>query len=127
MKQHPFEKHPHNAYGFEVGQEVEWFEWIYKYRNSLSEYKNTMKETRFQCDDVLKKYIATNEELLHLNRLLNSFAMSKTFKPFHAKFLKSKKVDRSYLVKFKSLLLKKSDEDVNKDPAYYLSLVNNRL
>ena len=127
MKAHPFEKYRWNRYGFEVGQELEWFEWLHKYKHSLRGYREELKKERFDCTEAMGRYIQIKEEILQISQTISEFATGNSCRPFHGKFLKSKKVDAVDLVKFKTILLKRYEESEKKDPAYYLTIINNKV
>jgi hypothetical protein len=127
MKTHPFEKYRWNRYGFEVGQEVEWFEWLHKYKHALRGYREQLKKERFDCSEIMERYIQIKEEILQISQTISEFASGNSCRQFHGKFLKSKKVDAVDLVKFKTILLKKYEESEKKDASYYLSIVNNKI
>lgn len=124
MKQHPFDRTPWLTYGFEKGEEVQWFEWVVNYRNALDRYRNKMSEDRFNCEQTLKDYIAIKEEALPIKRILSTYIYTYPFRPFHSAFLKSKKVDGSEKEKLKNKLLKLYEDSDNKNGKYYLSIVN---
>lgn len=124
---HPFEKYRWNRYGFEVGQEVEWFDWLHKYKHALRGYREQLKKERFDCSEIMERYIQIKEEILQISQTISEFASGNSCRQFHGKFLKSKKVDAVDLVKFKSILLKKYEDSEKKDPAYYLSIINNKV
>lgn len=127
MKAHPFEKYRWNRYGFEVGQEVEWFEWLHKYKHALRGYREQLKKERFDCSEIMERYIQIKEEILQISQTISEFASGNSCRQFHCKFLKSKKVDAVDLVKFKTILLKKYEDSEKKDASYYLSIVNNKI
>jgi hypothetical protein len=127
MKPHPFEKYRWNRYGFEVGQEVEWFEWLHKYKHALRGYREQLKKERFDCSEIMERYIQIKDEILQISQTISEFASGNSCRQFHGKFLKSKKVDAVDLVKFKTILLKKYEESEKKDASYYLSIVNNKI
>ena len=127
MKAHPFEKYRWNRYGFEIGQEVEWFEWLHKYKHALRGYREQLKKERFDCSEIMERYIQIKEEILQISQTISEFASGNSCRQFHGKFLKSKKVDAVDLVKFKSILLKKYEDSEKKDPAYYLTIINNKV
>lgn len=126
MKQHPFDRTPWLTYGFEKGEEVQWFEWIVNYRNALDMYRDKMSEDRFNCEQTLKDYIAIKEEALPIKRILSTYIYTNPFRPFHSAFLKSKKVDASEKEKLKNKLLKLYEDSDNKNGKYYLSIVNTK-
>jgi hypothetical protein len=123
MKRHPFDRTPWLTYGFEKGEEVQWFEWIVNYRNALDKYRDKMSEDRFNCNETLKDYIANKEEALPIKRILSTYIYTNPFRPFHSAFLKSKKVDAIERVKLKNKLLKSYEESTKKDAKYYLSII----
>lgn len=127
MKTHPFEKYRWNRYGFEVGQEVEWFEWLHKYKHALRGYREQLKKERFDCSEIMERYIQIKDEILQISQTISEFATGNSCRQFHGKFLKSKKVEAVDLVKFKTILLKKYEESEKKDASYYLSIVNNKI
>jgi hypothetical protein len=127
MKTHPFEKYRWNRYGFEIGQELQWFEWLHKYKHALRGYREQLKKERFDCSEIMERYIQIKEEILQISQTISEFASGNSCRQFHGKFLKSKKVDAIDLVKFKTILLKKYDDSEKKDPAYYLSIINNKV
>lgn len=127
MKTHPFKKYRWNRYGFEIGQEVEWFEWLHKYKHALRAYRESMKEERWENPDVMARFIQIKEEILQISQTISEFASGNSCRPFHSKFLKSKKVDAVDLVKFKTILLKKYEDSEKKDASYYLSIINNKI
>jgi len=123
MKTHPFEKYRWNRYGFEIGQEVEWFEWLHKYKHALRGYREQLKKERFDCSEIMERYIQIKDEILQISQTISEFATGNSCRQFHGKFLKSKKVDAVDLVKFKSILLKNYEESESKDAKYYLSII----
>lgn len=127
MKTHPFERTPWNRYGFEIGQELEWFEWMVNYRDALKDYRNSLKIGRYKCDVQLNQYIAVKEELTHIRALIYSYVTANIFRPFHLDFLKSKKLDATEKIKLKNNLLKAYENSEYKDGNYYLSIVNIKL
>ncbi|MEY4433019.1 MAG: hypothetical protein RLZZ44_1152 [Bacteroidota bacterium] len=127
MKAHPFDRTPWLTYGFEKGQELEWFEWVVNYRNALDRYSDSMNDDRFSCDKTLKEYITIKDEALPIKRILSTYIYTNPFRPFHSAFLKSKKVDASEKAKLKTKLLKLYEEGENKDGKYYLSIVNAKV
>jgi hypothetical protein len=127
MKAHPFDRTPWLTYGFEKGQELEWFEWVVNYRNALDRYRDSMNDDRFSCDKTLKEYITIKDEALPIKRILSTYIYTNPFRHFHSAFLKSKKVDASEKVKLKTKLLKLYEEGENKDGKYYLSIVNAKV
>lgn len=124
---HPFEKYRWNRYGFEIGEELQWFEWLFNYKHSLREYRERLKRDRFDSDDIMDRYILVKEEIRQIQSIINQFASGNSCRPYHGKFLKSKKIDTAELLRFKNLLLKNYEISEKKDPAYYLSIVNNKL
>lgn len=120
---HPFDKYKYNRFGFEVGQELEWFEWLHNYRASLKEYRNKLKNERFEDEEILKRFIAVKEELIQISQTIHTFAAKISFRPYHKAFLKSTKIDRAELLKFKTILLKNYEESHKKDAKYYLSII----
>jgi hypothetical protein len=120
---HPFDKYKYNRFGFEVGQELEWFEWLHNYRASLKEYRNQLKNERFEDEEVMKRFIAVKEELIQISQTIHTFAAKVSFRPYHKAFLKSTKIDRVELFKFKSILIKNYEESESKDAKYYLSII----
>jgi hypothetical protein len=120
---HPFDKYKYNRFGFEVGQELEWFEWLHNYRASLKEYRNQLKNERFEDEEILKRFIAVKEELIQISQTIHTFASKIAFRPYHKAFLKSIKIDRAELLKFKTILLKNYEESESKDAKYYLSII----
>ena len=127
MKQHPFDRTPWLTYGFEKGEEVQWFEWVVKYRNALDRYRDSMSDERFNCEQTLKEYIANKEEAQPIKRILNTYIYTHPFRPFHLAFLKSKKVDAIERLKLKTKLLKVYEESTNKNGKYYLSIVEAKI
>jgi hypothetical protein len=120
---HPFDKYKYNRFGFEVGQELEWFEWLHNYRASLKEYRNKLKEERFEDEEILKRYIEIKEELIQISQTIHTFASKISFRPYHKAFLKSTKIDGAELVKFKNILIKNYEDSESKDAKYYLSII----
>ena len=124
MKTHPFDRTPWNRYGFEVGEEVQWFEWLFKYRTALQNYKYNLDSERFHCDKTLQEYITIKEEWRQICCVINYYITTIQFRPFHSAFLKSKKVDATEREKLKTKLLKLYEDSEHKDGKYYLSIVN---
>ena len=124
MKIHPFERTPSNCYGFEVGQEVEWFEWLFKYREALMKYRSSLENDRYHCEKTLQEYISIKEEWRHICYIINYYIPTINYRPFHSAFIKSQKVDAIDRVKLKNKLLKLYEEGEFKDGKYYLSIVN---
>lgn len=124
MKTHPFDRTPWFRYGFDKGEEVEWFAWMINYRNALDKYRDKMNQERFNCEQTLKDYIANKEEAQPIKRILNTYIYTYPFRPFHSAFLKSKKVDAIERLKLKNKLLKLYADSENKDGKYYLSIIN---
>lgn len=124
---HPFDKTPWNSYGFEKGQEVEWFEWLCNYRDALKELRKKLDKERYTCDKERDQYIIIKEELVHIRRLINDYVLHHRFRPFHKGILKSKKLDGAEKVRLKNNLLKAYEKSEYKDGSYYLSIVNIKL
>ena len=124
MKPHPFEKYRWNRYGFEVGQELEWFEWLFKYRDAIKQYKKSMEDDRFSCDETLQRYIQIKEELVYIRGLICAYIPTMQFRPYHLSFMKSNKIDAVDKVRLKNNLLKAYENSEHKDGKYYLSIAN---
>lgn len=124
MKTHPFDRTPWNRYGFEVGEEVQWFEWLFKYRKALMKYRSSLEQDRYNCDKALQEYITIKEEWRHISSIINYYIPTINYRPFHSAFLKSKKVDAIERLKLKNKLLKLYADSENKDGKYYLSIIN---
>lgn len=124
---HPFDKTPWNSYGFEKGQELEWFEWLCNYRDALKELRDKLEKERYTCDIARAQYITTKEEIVHIRGLINAYVLHHRFRPYHKAFLKSTKIDMSDKIRLKNKLLKTYEEGEFKDGKYYLSIVNTKL
>jgi len=120
---HPFDKYKFNRFGFEIGQELEWFEWLHNYKACLKEYRKQLKQDRFDDEDSLQKFIANKEEIINITSTINQYASKLAFRPYHKAFLQSKKIDKAELLKFKNILLKNYEESESKDAKYYLSII----
>ena len=60
---HPFNKKKFNTYGFEIGQELEWFEWLCNYEQSLRIACNTYREHRYDGDHFMEQYLNMKVEM----------------------------------------------------------------
>ena len=120
---HPFNKSKFNTYGFEIGQELEWFEWLYNYERSLRHACNTYREHRYEGDHFMNQYLNMKVEMRCLRQYLHQTLCNATYRPWHKLFLKSTKIDAHFKSLFKKNLLKSYEESHKKDAKYYLSII----
>jgi hypothetical protein len=120
---HPFNKSKFNTYGFEIGQELEWFEWLYNYERSLRHACNTYRAKRYEHDHYMNQYLNMKVEMRFIRQFLQTTLCNATYRPWHKAFLKSTKIDAHFKTLFKKNLLKSYEESPKKDAKYYLSII----
>jgi hypothetical protein len=120
---HFLQRNPNNRYGFQEGQELEWFEYLYNYEQSLRYACNTYRAKRYEHDYYMEQYLNMKVELRHIRQFLQTTLCNATYRPWHKAFLKSTKIDAHFKSLFKKNLLKVYEESEKKDAKYYLSII----
>lgn len=120
---HFFQRNPNNRYGFQEGQELEWFEYLYNYEQKLRYACNTHRDRRYENDYYMQQYLNMKVEMRYIRQLLQNTICNVTYRPWHKLFLKSTKIDAHFKSLFKKNLLKMYEESEKKDAKYYLSIV----
>jgi hypothetical protein len=120
---HFLQRNPNNRYGFHEGQELEWFEYLYNYEQSLRYACNTYRVKRYEHDYYMNQYLNMKVEMRHIRQFLQTTLCNATYRPWHKAFLKSTKIDAHFKTLFKKNLLKSYEESPKKDAKYYLSII----
>jgi hypothetical protein len=123
MKQHPFNRLPNYRYGFEIGEELRWFDFISKYYNRLKEETRRLNAVKHEDINKMDWYLAIKEEKGLFEYLLFNITANELLRKFHADFLKSKELDGQTKVKLKNKYVKTYEESEFKDGKYYLSII----
>jgi hypothetical protein len=122
---HPFLCHPSISYGFEIGEEVQWFEWLHKYLKSIRNLISDISQKRWEdhTDETIEYFNNLKRERDHIHRTLLYTSLSYKFRNYHKFFMKSTKIDREFLEEWRSRTLKMYEKSPYKDIKYYLSLI----
>jgi hypothetical protein len=120
---HPFERLPNYRYGFDIGQEVEWFNFVCKYYTALKDNTRRLNTEKYEDGNKMDLYIALKEERGLFEYILFMITSNEFFRQYHTDFLKSKELDTTTKVKLKNKYVKNYQESEYKDGKYYLSLI----